>query len=45
MKIYIQPKSVTLVGKAWQIRYMLKRYMKEHTTVQEWISSAPGPKQ
>ncbi len=37
MKVYLQPNSVTLVGKAWQIKYMLKKYMREYTTVQEWI--------
>ncbi|OIJ10738.1 PadR family transcriptional regulator [Anaerobacillus alkalilacustris] len=37
MKIYVQEQRVTLVGKAWQINYMLKKYMKKYTTVQEWI--------
>ncbi|QOY35965.1 Z-ring formation inhibitor MciZ [Anaerobacillus isosaccharinicus] len=39
MKIYVQEQKVTLVGKAWQINYMLKKYMKKYTTVQEWIDS------
>ncbi len=39
MKIYIQGQSVTLVGKAWQIKYMLKKYMKKYTTVQEWLEN------
>lgn len=37
MKVYLQPNSVTLVGKAWQVKYMLRKYMQEYTTVQEWI--------
>jgi hypothetical protein len=37
MKVYLQPNGVTLVGKAWQVKYMLKKYMKEYRTVQEWI--------
>ncbi|WLD91906.1 Z-ring formation inhibitor MciZ [Alkalihalobacillus sp. AL-G] len=37
MKIYLQPNSVTLVGKAWQIKYMLRKYMNEYRTVQDWI--------
>ena len=43
MKIYVQEQKVTLVGKAWQIKYMLKKYMKNYKTVQEWIDSQ-GPK-
>lgn len=39
MKIYIHDQKVTLVGKAWQIKYMLKKYMKKYTTVKEWIDS------
>lgn len=39
MKIYIHDQQVTLVGKAWQIKYMLKKYMKKYSTVQEWINS------
>ncbi|MBY6035613.1 Z-ring formation inhibitor MciZ [Fictibacillus nanhaiensis] len=42
MKIYLQPKGITLVGKAWQIKYMLKNYMQKHELVQDWIdASAP----
>ncbi|MGM7701765.1 Z-ring formation inhibitor MciZ [Pseudalkalibacillus sp. Hm43] len=41
MKVYLQPNSVTLVGKPWQIKYMLKKYMREYTTVQEWIEGKP----
>ncbi len=39
MKVYVQDQKVTLVGKAWQVKYMLKKYMKKYTTVQEWIDS------
>ncbi|MCF6137663.1 Z-ring formation inhibitor MciZ [Pseudalkalibacillus berkeleyi] len=41
MKVYVQPKSVTLVGKAWEVKYMLKKYMKEYSTVQDWIDGKP----
>ncbi|WNB93647.1 Z-ring formation inhibitor MciZ [Bacillus sp. NEB1478] len=43
MKIYLQPKGITLVGKAWQIKYMLKSYMKQHELVSDWIH-ATAPK-
>ncbi|UTW70684.1 Z-ring formation inhibitor MciZ [Anaerobacillus sp. HL2] len=39
MKIYIHDQKITLVGKAWQIKYMLKKYMKKYTTVKELIDS------
>lgn len=39
MKVYIQESQVVLVGKAWQVKYLLKKYMKKYTTVQEWIDS------
>ncbi|WP_261129252.1 Z-ring formation inhibitor MciZ [Bacillus sp. Marseille-Q3570] len=37
MKVYLETNSVTLVGKAWQVRYLLKKYMQEYETVQDWI--------
>ncbi|OOE10498.1 Z-ring formation inhibitor MciZ [Fictibacillus arsenicus] len=43
MKIYLQPKGITLVGKAWQIKYMLRNYMRQHELVQDWIN-ATAPK-
>jgi Mother cell inhibitor of FtsZ len=43
MKIYLQPKGITLVGKAWQIKYMLKNYMRQHELVKDWID-ATAPK-
>lgn len=39
MKVYVKPNGVTLVGKAWQINYLLKKYMKQFQTVEEWIAS------
>lgn len=39
MKVYIQESQVVLVGKAWQVKYLLKKYMKKYATVQEWIDS------
>ncbi|MFC0188381.1 Z-ring formation inhibitor MciZ [Fictibacillus aquaticus] len=40
MKVYIQPKGITLVGKSWQIKHMLKQYASRYHTVEEWISSS-----
>lgn len=39
MKIYIKENGITFVGKAWEIKYMLKKYMKEFHTIEEWIQS------
>ncbi|MFA8438872.1 Z-ring formation inhibitor MciZ [Pueribacillus sp. YX66] len=39
MKIYIRENGITFVGKAWQIRYLLKKYMKQFDTIEEWIAS------
>ncbi|WNF37919.1 Z-ring formation inhibitor MciZ [Bacillaceae bacterium IKA-2] len=39
MKVYIHETQVVLVGKAWQIKYLLKKYMNKYATVQEWIDS------
>lgn len=36
MKIYIMPRGITMVGKAWEIRAKLKEYAKEYRTVEEW---------
>jgi hypothetical protein len=40
LKVYIQPKGITLVGKGWQIKHMLKQYASRYQTVEEWISSS-----
>lgn len=39
MKIYIKENGITFVGKAWQIKYVLKKYMQQFETIEEWISS------
>jgi len=44
VKIYLQPKGITLVGKAWQIKYMLRNYMRQHELVQDWINAASPKK-
>ncbi|WP_216830465.1 Z-ring formation inhibitor MciZ [Alkalihalobacterium elongatum] len=36
MKVYITDKGVTLVGKAWQVKTILKQYMKKYETVEQW---------
>ncbi|WP_400242131.1 Z-ring formation inhibitor MciZ [Niallia sp. JL1B1071] len=43
MKIYIQEKGVILTGKAWEIRYMLKKYQKEYTYVRDWVNANSNP--
>ncbi|MFC7371165.1 Z-ring formation inhibitor MciZ [Fictibacillus iocasae] len=39
MKVYVQSSRVTLVGKGWQIKHMLKTYASQFETVEEWIQS------
>ena len=39
MKAYINEKGVVLTGKAWEIRYMLKKYQKEHIYVKDWLEA------
>jgi hypothetical protein len=37
MKIYVQENGVKMVGKVWEIKYMLNKYKQKYKTVQEWI--------
>jgi hypothetical protein len=37
VKVYMRDNGVTVVGKAWQVKYILRKYMEEFDTVQEWI--------
>lgn len=39
MKVYVTNKGVTLVGKAWQVKALLKQYMKRYETVEQWRNS------
>jgi hypothetical protein len=39
MKIYVKNNGITFVGKAWQIKYMIKHYMKSFDTVADWIAA------
>ncbi|MFS0863465.1 Z-ring formation inhibitor MciZ [Fredinandcohnia sp. 179-A 10B2 NHS] len=39
MKIVIRENSITMVGKAWEIRAKLKEYSRKFKTVQQWIES------
>ncbi len=39
MKIYIRENGITFVGKAWQIKHLIKRYMKQFDTIEEWMAS------
>ncbi|WP_453995252.1 Z-ring formation inhibitor MciZ [Bacillus nitroreducens] len=38
MKIVIGENRVVMVGKAWEIRTILKDYSRSFETVQEWIN-------
>jgi nicotinate-nucleotide pyrophosphorylase len=40
MKVYVQENGITLVGKAWQVRYMLKKYSDQYETIQEWVADS-----
>jgi DNA helicase HerA-like ATPase len=44
MKVYMKENGVTIVGKAWQVRNILKQYMKQFETVEEWVHSRPNMK-
>ncbi|EIT87279.1 hypothetical protein A374_00824 [Fictibacillus macauensis ZFHKF-1] len=44
MKVFIQPKRIMVSGKAWQVQYLLKKYMQEYETVQDWIDGRPKQK-
>jgi len=37
MKVYVHEKGVTFVGKAWQIRQLLKRYQFSYHYVKDWV--------
>ncbi|MFT4413262.1 Z-ring formation inhibitor MciZ [Fredinandcohnia humi] len=39
MKIVIRPNSITMVGKAWEIRAKLKEYSRSFETIQQWIDN------
>ncbi|MFD3447871.1 Z-ring formation inhibitor MciZ [Microbacteriaceae bacterium 4G12] len=37
MKVYISPKRVLLVGKAWEIINKLREYSQQYETVASWL--------
>lgn len=39
MKVYLKENGFTLVGKAWQIKYLLKKYGSKYETVQNWVDT------
>lgn len=39
MKIYVREKSVTLVGKSWEIRRKLAEYASTYKYVLDWINA------
>ena len=40
MKAYVHEKGVILTGKAWEIRYLIRKYQKEYTYVKEWVDAS-----
>ena len=39
MKVFLKRNGVTLVGKAWQIKYLLKKYAQKYETLQDWVNA------
>jgi Mother cell inhibitor of FtsZ len=39
MKVYLFEKSMTMVGKAWEIKHLLNEYRKQYITVQELLQA------
>ncbi|WP_209122476.1 Z-ring formation inhibitor MciZ [Alkalihalobacillus sp. BA299] len=39
MKVYVTNKGVTIVGKGWQVKTILKQYMKKYETIEQWHKS------
>lgn len=39
MKIYVHGQGITLTGKAWEIKTILKEYGKKHELVKEWVDT------
>lgn len=38
VKTYISENSLRMVGKAWQIRALLRQYQNSHVTLQQFLS-------
>lgn len=39
MKAYVRSNGIVLTGKAWEIRYMLKKYRKNYIFVKDWVET------
>ncbi|MFD1707077.1 Z-ring formation inhibitor MciZ [Siminovitchia sediminis] len=39
MTVKVGKNCIVLTGKSWEVRALLKKYAKEHRTVQEWINT------
>ncbi|RSD27325.1 Z-ring formation inhibitor MciZ [Mesobacillus subterraneus] len=39
MKIYVHEQGITLTGKSWEIRRLLRQYSKKHVFVKDWIET------
>jgi hypothetical protein len=39
MKIYVHGQGITLAGKAWEIKAILKQYGKKHELLKDWIET------
>lgn len=43
MKIYVHGQGITLAGKAWEIKTILKEYGKKHELVKDWVEAVNQP--
>lgn len=39
MKVYVHGQGVTIAGKAWEIKAILKEYGKQHVLVKDWLKT------
>ena len=39
MKIYVHSQGITLAGKAWEIKTILKEYGKKHELLKDWVET------
>ncbi|MBT2677631.1 Z-ring formation inhibitor MciZ [Bacillus sp. ISL-35] len=39
MKVYVHGQGITIAGKAWEIKAILREYGKKHTLVKDWVET------
>ncbi|GAA0346809.1 hypothetical protein GCM10008967_41510 [Bacillus carboniphilus] len=44
MKCYVHEKGAIFVGKAWQVRQMIRQYQKQYKTLHEWVEAVKPAK-